>query len=174
MTPAETLDQLSLLDKGCVVSGCVLHQLWRSVLDLWLSDNQGRVFIVTPHIDADRLTDVCMLYLNHKIDAALDMLCIPLAHVKERFASVRSKVIKRFSPKDQVYLEYKEFGNVVYPITAFSSSFISIVRNGMAHVLVTNVPFDRESFLKITSANVQYLEMTETQFITSHIDPLLS
>lgn len=177
----DTRDQLERLRTGQIVSGCVLYRLWRSTLDLWLSDPRATLFLATPRLDVDRLTEICSLFLSHKLDARIDTICVPLryaAHARNMaagsgFADVRAAAIKRFPPRDQVVIEYKIYGSVVFPVTEFSSSFIAMVREGTAHILQTNTTFDRESFLTSTQATVTYVETDESDFHRVYLDPLL-
>ena len=140
---------------------------------MWFSDKDARVFVATPHIDCDRLTDICMLFITHKLEACLDTLCVPLSHVRGRFADARNGAIKRFPARDQVFIEYKIFGSIVYPVCDFTTSFICMVKEGKAHILQTNTSFDRESFITSTSATVQYIEMDEGEFARRYLDPVL-
>lgn len=167
------MQQIEKLESGRVIQGNVLYKLWKSALNLWFSDKDGRVFIVTPHIDCDRLFDVCSLFLNHKLTACLDTLCVPLSNLHGRFAQVRSETIKRFLPRDQVFVEYKVYSSVVYPVVDFMNSFLVFVKDGKAKVLQTNTNFDRASFLTSALVSVQYHEIEEKQFVEAYLDPIL-
>ncbi|XP_035825289.1 uncharacterized protein LOC118477155 [Aplysia californica] len=173
LSSEDTLDQLERLRDGRVIQGSVLYRLWRSAFDVWFSDKDARVFVVTPHIDVDRLTDLCMLFLTHKLEASLVSLSLSLTHMRGRFAEVRSKAIKRFPARDQVYIEYKIYNSIVYPVMDFTTSFIAMVKEGRAHILQTNTAFDRESFITTASATVQYIEIDEGQFVSAYLDPIL-
>ncbi|CAL1542415.1 unnamed protein product [Lymnaea stagnalis] len=169
----EVTQQLVKLETGRVIQGNVLYRLWKSTLNSWLSDKDGKVYIITPHIDCDRLVDICQLFLKNRLTACLDTLCIPMSNLYGRFASVRSQAIQQFPPRDQVFIEYKIYSNVVYPVVDFVTSFIAMVKDGKARVLQTNTDFDRASFLTTTSVTVQYKEIDETEFLKAYLDPII-
>lgn len=160
----DTKEQLQRLQSGSVIQGSVLYRLWKSTLNLWFADKDSKVFIVTPRIDCVRLTDICRLFLNNKLTASLDIMCIPIRNPHGRFADVRREALKKFSPQDQVFLEYKVYSSVVYPMMDITTSFIAMTKHNKAKVLLTNVHFDKACFQTADSATVLFEKIDKEKF----------
>uniref|UniRef100_A0A2C9LF99 Uncharacterized protein n=1 Tax=Biomphalaria glabrata TaxID=6526 RepID=A0A2C9LF99_BIOGL len=172
LTDKEIEQQFKRLEKGQVIQGHILYRLWLSTLNSWLSD-QVKVYVFTPHMDCNSLVDLCKLFLKNKTTAHIETICVPLSNLYGRFAAVKSNAIKQFDEKDQVLIEYTVYGQIVYPVTDFSTSFIAAVKDGTANVLLTNTNFDRESFFTLTSVTVHYKELEERQFAKYFLEPIL-
>ncbi|CAG5117493.1 unnamed protein product [Candidula unifasciata] len=161
----ETKQQLKRLLSGSVIQGSVMYRLWKSTLNLWFADKDAKVFIVTPHIDSVRLTDICRLFLNNKLTASLEMMCVPVRNAHGRFADVQRETMKKFSPQDQVLLEYKVFSSVVYPLMDIMTSFIAMTTDNKAKILLTNVHFDKACFQTANSATVLFEKIDRERFM---------
>ncbi|GFS15236.1 hypothetical protein ElyMa_006766100 [Elysia marginata] len=173
LTADETRQQLAHLESGQSIPGVALYRLWRSALNLWFSDSQSKVFLVTPYIDSGRLIDVSELFLRHKLTACLDTLVVPVSSVQGKFAVVRREAIQRFSVQEQVVLEYKILGKVVFPVVDILNSFLAVVENGKAHVLHTNADFNASSFVTTSVTAVHFSHMDEELFMKNYLDPIL-
>ena len=173
MTGEETKELLTRLESGQSIPGVSLYRLWRSTLDLWFSDSQSRVFLVTPYIDSGRLIDLCELFLRHKLTACLDTLVVPLSSIHGKFAVVRREAIRRFPVQEQVLLEYKILGKVIFPVVDILNSFLAVVKDGKAHVLHSNADFNAACFVTTSVTAVHYSHMEEELFMKNYIDPIL-
>ena len=173
LTGDETKEQLSRLESGQSIPGVALYRLWRSTIDLWFSDPQSRVFLVTPYIDAGRLIDVCELFLGRQLTACIDTLVVPLSSVQGKFAVTRREAIQRFPVQEQVVLEYKVLGKVVFPVIDILNSFLAVVSDGKAHVLHSNADFNASSFVTTAVTAVHYSHMEEEVFMKNYLDPIL-
>lgn len=165
MEKEEVEEQLKKLTYEYVTQGCVLYRLWRSALNLWFSDKNARVFIVTSHIDHACLTDICQLFLNNKLTACVDTLSVPFGNLYRKFADVRQETIKQFSPQDQVLIEYKIYQKCVYPVKDYVTSFIAAVRENKASILRTNIHFDRTSFVTANPVSALFEEVETMKFV---------
>ncbi|GFO14318.1 hypothetical protein PoB_004082300 [Plakobranchus ocellatus] len=169
----ETLEQLTRLECGRSIPGVVLYRLWRSTLSLWFSDSQSKVYLVTPYIDTGRMIDVCELFLKHQLTACLDTLVVPLSNIQGKFAVVRKEAIQRFPVQEQVLLEYKILGKVVFPVVDILNSFLAVVKDGKAHVLHSNAEFSASNFLTTAVTAVSYSHLDEELFLKNYLDPIL-
>lgn len=161
------------LQIGKIIQGSVFYRLWKSTLQYWFSKDESKVHIITPYIDVDRLTDICMLFLENKLIANVETICIPLSSLYGSFAEVKQKTLKKFSARDQATLEYKLFCNVVYPSKDFSSSLIANVRGQIATILNVNTNFDRENFVTSKCSSCEVTQIDERTFFRRYLDPII-
>lgn len=173
LTADETKEQLTRLETGQSIPGVSLYRLWRSTLNLWFSNSDAKVFLVTPYIDSGRLIDVCELFLRHKLSACIDTLIVPLSSIQGKFAVVRKKALLRFPVQEQVLLECKVLGKVIFPVVDILNSFLAVVKNGKAHVLHSNADFNASSFVTTSVTAVHFSHMDEELFLKNFLDPIL-
>lgn len=166
--------QLGKLKQGVMADGATLYAVWTSLLDRWFSDPNTKVFVVTPSIDQPSLERLCHLVLNHRLTASLEMLATPLVSRCGHLADVRHEVMKKLSPKDQVFAEYKVYNSMVYPRAEFQAKFIAGLRGGSVEVLVTSADAKAKHFQEEHSSMVMYQELPAADFDTRLLGPIIA
>ncbi|OWF42190.1 uncharacterized protein LOC110461445 [Mizuhopecten yessoensis] len=168
----EDLDsQLEKLRQGCVLDGpTVVYPLWKSLLDCWFSNQTNKVYLATPFLDTVRLSDVCHLVLKHKLTANLEAFYVRQnCDHKLQISDVKRNTQNRLEPKDQVFIEYKVYNRIVYPLKKFHTKFLACVSKGQAQVVVTSANFHADHFHFPNLESVQFLTMTEAEFIHRYL-----
>ena len=166
-SPEITEAQLNKLQTSQVRDGATyIYKIWKSLLNHWCSDSSRRLYLVTPTLDVQRLADICTIILDHRLTANLDALyvrqkCDPNLSIFE----VKQRVLNKFDAKDQMFLEYKIYSSIIYPVKNFTSSFIASVKGDIAEVLVTSSNFHAKDFCAATMGSVHYQEMSDIDFI---------
>lgn len=147
-----------------------VYPLWKSLLDKWFSDASCRVFIVTPFLDATRLADICSIVLRHRLTANLDSIYVhQQCDKKLQIHDVKKRALDKFEPKEQMYLEYKIYSNMIYPAKKFNAAFIGCVKGDEARVLVTSASFHGNHFGSSCMETVFYQQMTEVEFVAKFL-----
>ena len=174
--PAESVEeQLNKLRTGCVRDGSTyIYRLWQSLLHYWFSDPDCKVYLVTPFLDATRLADICHIILQHKLEANLDAFYVRQQCDRERkIHEVKQVTLKQFKDaKDKMFIEYKIFSNIIYPMKRFHAKFMACVKAGEAQVLVTSANFHGDHFECSNMETVQFQTMSEAQFIKHFLGPI--
>lgn len=176
--PVSTIkEQLNKLCTCCVRDGSTyIYRLWKSLLHWWFSDPDSKVYLVTPFLDASRLAEICQIILQHKNEASLDAFYVRQQCDRERkIHEVKQDALKQFKDaNDQMFIEYKIFANIIYPMKRFHAKFMARVKSGEAQVLVTSANFHADHFEHSNMETVQFLTMSETKFIKDILGPINS
>jgi len=166
--------QLSKLTTSCVRDGSTyIYRLWRSLLHHWLVDPARRVFIVTPFLDSARLIDICNIVLEHRLHANLDSV-----YVRQRcgdnttIQQVKKATLDKFDAKNQMYIEYKIFSAIVYPVQRFNAAFLGCIKGDEAEVLSTSASFHGDNFDHSNMNTVHYQKMSDVDFIAKFLGPI--
>lgn len=165
----------------CLYDGCVQHGpeyiyiLWKCLLEQWFKDATNRVYIVTPQLDVDRLKDICQLVLKNRLTANLEALYVhQKCDLVENIGDVKRSVQTSFPSKDQVFIEYKIYSNIVYPLAPFQCKFIACINNGKVKVLQTSANFHADHFVKDNVDTVSFHQMTKDEFHQRFLKPILA
>lgn len=164
----EDLDsQLEKLRQGSVEDGpTVVYPLWKALLDRWFSNHGNKVYLATPFLDTERLSDICQLVLKNKFTANLEALYVRQnCDHKLRISDLKRNAQNQLEPKDQLFIEYKVYNRIIYPLKRFHAKFLACVNKGKAHVLVTSANFHADHFHFPNLESVVYLTMPEAEFI---------
>ncbi|KAK7504733.1 hypothetical protein BaRGS_00003761, partial [Batillaria attramentaria] len=166
--------QLETLKQGVMTDGATLYAVWTSLLNRWFSDPQTKVFIVTPAIDEPSLERLCHIVLNHRLTASLEMLATPLESRCGHLADVRHNVMKKLTPKDRVFAEYKVYNSMVYPRAEFQAKFVAGLRGSSAEVLLTSADAKGKHFQEEHSSMVIFQELSAAEFDTRLLAPIIA
>ena len=131
---------------------------------------------MTPFLDATRLADICQVILQHKLQANLEAFYVRQQCDRERkIHEVKQDALKQFrDAKDQMFIEYKIFSNIIYPMKRFHAKFMAGVKDGVAHVLITSANFHGDHFDCSNMETVKYVTMSEARFIRGFLGPINS
>lgn len=167
-------EQLDNLRTGCVKDGSTfIYRLWKSTLHHWFSEPDRKVYIVTPFLDAARLNDVCNIVLDHRLEANLDAIYVrSLCDHDRDIHSVKKNVIQKYRVHDQVFIEYKIYANIFYPLKNFHAKFIACIKGNTAEVLMTSASFHGDHFDYSNMDSVQYQTMSDVDFISRFLGPI--
>lgn len=166
--------QLDSLQTGCVRDGgSYIYKLWKSVLHHWFSDANRKVCIVSPYLDSARLVDVCNIVLQHRLTANLDAFYVrQKCDDSKMIYEVKKEALDDFGPKDQMFLEYKIYSQIIYPMKKFNAKFIGCIHGDNAEVLTTSASFHGDNFDTYSMNAVQYQTMPAVEFITKYLAPI--
>ena len=168
------MEQLDVLRNGCVRDGSTfIYKLWKSVLHHWFSDPDRRVYIVTPFLDSARLVDVCDIILEHRLEANLDSFYVRQKCDRTRdIFEVKQNALEKYEVNDQVFIEYKIFNNIIYPLKRFHAKFIGCIKGNEAEVLITSANFHGDHFECSNMDSVQFQKMSDVEFISRYLAPV--
>ncbi|XP_053393623.1 uncharacterized protein LOC123524539 [Mercenaria mercenaria] len=167
-------EQLDNIRTGCVRDGATfIYKLWKSVLHHWFSDPDRKIYIVTPFLDASRLVDVCNIILEHRLEADLDAFYVrqKCDYTRDIF-EVKQNALEKYDAKDQMFIEYKIFSNIIYPLKRFHAKFIGCIKGNEAEVLITSANFHGDHFEYSNMDSVQYQTMSDVEFISQFLQPI--
>ncbi|CAG2209035.1 unnamed protein product [Mytilus edulis] len=172
----DIMKQIASLSTGCVQHGPeYIYILWKSLLEQWFKDADNRVYIVTPQLDVDRLKDVVQLVLDQRLTANLEALYV---HQKcdliQNIGDVKATVQKQYPSKDQVFIEYKIYSNIIYPLAEFQCKFIACIKKGKVTVLQTSANFHADHFVKESVDTVSFHRMSKDEFHQRFLKPILA
>lgn len=168
------LGQLNNLRTGCVRdSSTYIYRLWKSLLHHWFSDPECKVYIVTPFLDTPRLVDICNIILEHRIEANLDSFHVrQMCDHSRDIHEVKRDAIQKYGVKDQVFIEYKIFANIFYPLKPFNAKFIACIKGEEAEVLSSSSSFHGNHFDYCNMDSIQYQTMSDIEFISRFLAPI--
>lgn len=168
--------QIVCLSDGCVQHGPeYIYILWKCLLEQWFKDPANRVYIVTPQLDIDRLKDICQLVLKYRLTANLEALYVHhKCDLVQNIGDVKRSVQMSFPTKDQVFIEYKIYSNIVYPLTPFQCKFIACIKEAQVHVLQTTANFHGDHFVKDNVDTVSFHQMSKDEFHQRFLKPILA
>ena len=176
--PVSTIkEQLNKLRTCCVRDGSTyIYCLWKSLLHSWFSDPDSKVYLVTPFLDASRLAEICQIILQHKNEASLAAFYVRQQCDRERkIHEVKQDALKLFKDaNDQMFIEYKIFPNIIYPMKRFHAKFMACVKSDEAQVVVTSANFHGDHFEHSNMETVQFLTMSEAKFLKDILGPINS
>ncbi|KAL4238585.1 hypothetical protein ACF0H5_003292 [Mactra antiquata] len=166
--------QLDSLQNGCVRDGSTyIYQLWKATLQYWFSDTNRKVYIVSPYLDSTRLVDICNMVIKHRLTANLDAF---YSHQKcddtKMIYEVKQRALQKFGPKDQMFLEYKIYSQIINPLKKFNAKFIGCIHGNKAEVLTTSANFHGNDFELCSMNTVQYQVMSDVEFVTRFLAPI--
>lgn len=92
----------------------------------------------------------------------------------ENIGDVKRSVQTSFPSKDQVFIEYKIYSNIVYPLAPFQCKFIACINNGKVKVLQTSANFHADHFVKDNVDTVSFHQMTKDEFHQRFLKPILA
>ncbi|WAR18213.1 hypothetical protein MAR_000051 [Mya arenaria] len=175
--PVDVLEsQLRKLQTCCVRDGSTyIYRLWRSLLHNWLADPDRKVYIVTPFLDATRLTDICNIVIQHRIEANLDSIYVRQKCDENGFGTiqqVKKQTLDKYDAKEQMYIEYKIFSAMIYPFKRFHAKFIGCMKGNEAEVLSTSANFHGDHFDYSNMETVHYQKMSDVEFISKFLGPI--
>ncbi|KAL3874356.1 hypothetical protein ACJMK2_037384 [Sinanodonta woodiana] len=166
--------QLKKLQTPCVKDGSTyIYKLWKSLLNYWFKDTKIKVYLVSPFLDAERLVDLCKLIIQNRLTANLDVFYVNQQCSKEqRIFEVKQKALKSFDAKEQMFVEYKIYSSIVYPLQKFDCKFIASVKDEQADILVTSASFHGDHFTCSNMNTIHFFTMTEAEFIRKFLCPI--
>lgn len=167
--------QLSLLSTPVIKEGpTYIYKLWKSLLSRWLSNPDCKVFLATPFLDTERMTDICEIVLQNFTTANIEAFYVRIkCNYTEKISDVKRSAQTKFSCKHQPIIEYKVYNRIVYPLRTFHAKFIGCTDGkGRAEVLMTSANFSADHFKHNNLESVVYHTMTEAEFIHKFINPL--
>ena len=169
--------ELDSLQQGAVKDGLsYTHKLWKSVLKYWFSTPGCGVFLASPYLDADRLSEVTDIFMKNHTEGDLKAFythfrCDSIGD--QNANDIKRAVLKRYSDaKVKTWVEYKVLQKVTYPTKLFHAKFVAGVKDGEAEVLVTSANFHSNSFLQENYETVVYLKMSEEDFNDKYLGPI--
>ncbi|KAK3583324.1 hypothetical protein CHS0354_038934 [Potamilus streckersoni] len=166
--------QLKKLQTPCVKDGSTyIYKLWKSLLNYWFKDTNRKVYLVSPFLDADRLVDVCHLIIQNRLTANLDIFYVnQQCNREQRIFEVKQKALKSFDAKDQMFVEYKIYSSIVYPMQKFHCKFIAAIKDEQAEILVTSASFHGDHFTCSNMDTLHFSTMSESEFIEKFLCPI--
>lgn len=167
--------QLSLLSTPVIKEGpTYIYKLWKSLLSRWLSNPDCKVFLATPFLDTERMTDICEIVLQNFTTANIEAFYVRIkCNYTEKISDVKRSAQTKFPCKHQPIIEYKVYNRIVYPLRTFHAKFIGCTDGkGRAEVLMTSANFSADHFKHNNLESVVYHTMTEAEFIHKFINPL--
>ncbi|KAH3844692.1 uncharacterized protein LOC127872855 isoform X2 [Dreissena polymorpha] len=173
--PKDILENQLVHLKTCRVrdGSTYIYPLWKSLLHTWLSDPTRRVYIVTPQLDAVRLVDICNIVLQHRIEANLDSIFVmQTCDQGQTIHQVKNKALSKYDAKDQMYIEYKVYGSIIYPSRRFGASFIACIHGKEAEILTTTACFHGSHFDRSCMDSVHYQKMSDIDFVSKFLAPI--
>ena len=147
-----------------------IYPLWKTLLHKWFSDPHCKVIIATPFIDTTRLVDICNIVLEHRITANLDAIYVQRhCDQNQMIYDIKQKALDKFDAKEQMYLEYKIYSNIIYPSRRFGAKFIACTNGDETEVLVTSADFHGDHFDLNSMDTVLYQKMTDVEFVAKFL-----
>jgi hypothetical protein len=66
-----------------------VYRLWRGLLDAWIAAAGADVYVVTPLLDAKRLSDVLLMLVKHKLSGTrVHLMCLNRCDADAKFPKV--------------------------------------------------------------------------------------
>lgn len=116
------------------------------------------------------MVDICNIIIGHRITANLDAIYVQRqSDQNQMIYDIKKKALDKFDAKEQMYLEYKIYSNVVYPSKRFNAKFIACIRGEVAEVLVTSASFHGDHFDRTSMDTVFYQKMPDVEFIATFL-----
>ncbi|OWF34479.1 hypothetical protein KP79_PYT03474 [Mizuhopecten yessoensis] len=166
-------DRLERLRQGCVLDGpTVVYTLWKDLLDFWFSNQDNKVYLVTPFLDEDRLLEIFKSVLEHKSTAYLEAF-----YVRKKCCDGITKEVlfkkaeEKLTSKEKDLIKEKGIKLTETP-KRFHAKFMACVNNGDAEVLVTSANFQASHFEWNNLETVIFLTMTETEFKDRYLNAI--
>ncbi|CAH1792591.1 unnamed protein product [Owenia fusiformis] len=168
----ESLNQVGGIKDGPTY----IYKLWKSLLDMWISTEGNKVYIVSPFMDADRLADVAEICMNNAWTAN-NLTAIYARRIcdgERTISDLKRDVLTYYNQdeKKKLFVEYKVFSKIIYPVKTFHAKFIATTKDGMADVLVTSANFHGSHFVRSNMETVFFVRMTEQEFLENYINPI--
>ncbi|KAK3093344.1 hypothetical protein FSP39_014291 [Pinctada imbricata] len=169
-------EQLQTLRNACVKDGgTYIYQLWKNLLNSWLSDSKNKVFIVTPFLDSGKLKDICNIVLSKQHSANINRFYVRQKCDDPLFLMdiIRISTAK-FTVAEKMVIKKEIINKMVCDFTSrFHCKFIACVKeDNSAEVLVTSANFTRQHFNCSNAESVFYQDMTVEQFRSRFLQPL--
>lgn len=167
--------QLAHLSTPVIKDGpTYIYKLWKSLLSQWLSNPDCKVYLATPFLDVERMTDICELVLKNFTTANIEAFYVRIkCNYNEKISDVKRTAQNWFPGKQQPIIEYKLYNRIVYPLSTFHCKFIGCTDGqGGAEVLVTSANFTADHFKHHNAESAVYHTMSEADFIQRFIRPL--
>ena len=101
------------------------------------------------------------VYVHHKCDL------IP------NIGDIKRTVQQKYSSRDQVYIEYKIYSNIIYPLAEFQCNFIACINQATVSVLQTSANFHGDHFNKESVDTVSIHQMSKDEFHQRFLKPIL-
>ena len=152
-----------------------VYQLWKSLLNHWFGQEGTRVYMASPFLDTERLTDIVEIFLRHKPRTNLEVFYTQAKSNekgKKSTAEMKKEVSNIFNPKLGPFIEYHVYRHIMYPRIKFNANFLAGVRDGIARVLVTSASFDGNHFAAENFETVMYIQLSEVEFREKYIKPI--
>jgi len=160
------------VDAVGVRDGIHVYQTWQSLLNKWMSEEGHSVYIVSPAIDVDRLGEVVLAMLKHRRTASLAAVVTEIRGSPGAMADVRRRLLERYEPDQQLFIEYAIFNKMRFPTKSLGSNFIAAISpSGVAEVMVTSATFDWR-LDKSTLETIVCMHMDGKNFLDRFITPL--
>ncbi|ESO86173.1 hypothetical protein LOTGIDRAFT_167406 [Lottia gigantea] len=174
MSHEEIDKETASLTPGSIIEGPKLYKIWRSLLHVWCSNEHSTIYIATPRIDATRLIEICYFCLNHRHTMKIGAICIPMRFDGISLAEIKSAALKKFTPQEQTYIEYRIFTQFLYPLQNFEAKFLaSLNDDGIVDILVTSGDFNKSGFSSHNKNMVVFNSVREEEFKTKYLNPIM-
>lgn len=156
-----------------------IYPLWKFLLSQWLSSDDHEVYLATPFLDTERLTDICNIVIENPDTANIGAFFVRrecLKYENQNITDIINAVKEDFAEDTYSILEEKIFGKIFVQITYkyFHAKFIACTHNETAKVLVTSANFTGGHFNIQNYESVVYHEMTKAEFTERFIEPMRS
>lgn len=171
--------ELQSLQQGAVKDGfSYIHKLWKSLLTRWFSTVGTKVYLASPFLDANRLTDVVEIFLDHKTEGDLEAFYV--RHKCDEFGKgnvirVQEAALRPFGLNFHSFIEYKIYRRMITPVKRFHCKFAAgVTAEGQAEVLVTSANFHGNHFVHENMETVSFFRMDAADFLTKYVEPISS
>lgn len=172
-----------------------IYPLWKSLLCRWLSSSCYKVYLATPFLDAERMTDIYTMVIKYHTKANIEAFFVRnncynnqfrrkkmnIAEIQRESGNRLQKKIRSRKLSDIISEKITKKLKVVYPkfeqdtsSNYFHGKFIGCTCEYSAEVLVTSANFTDNHFDIENEESVVYFRMTKKQFVERFVNPLQS
>lgn len=173
--------ELHYLEKPAIKPGnTYIYPLWKSLLSRWLSNPDYEVYLATPFLDTEKMTDICKIVSQNKKSANIGAFYVrdkcntftgdDIQHI---IAKAKTRITDELKEDCSTIIEEKISNKIVNPDRFFHAKFIACTHGEEAEVLVTSANFTVHHFNKENYESVLYYKMKKEEFQERFIDPLI-
>ena len=157
-----------------------IYRLWRGLLDQWISTGAD-VYVVTPLLDAKRLSDVLLMLVKHKLSGTrVHLMCLNRCDADAKFPKVlkdAKDILRELKAPNKKRLVQEErlksaeqrldvrFGR-------FHCKLIAMCHNGRAEVMVTSASYHKWHFELENGDTLAHFKLTTGELVNNYLAPL--
>lgn len=170
-----------------------IYILWKSLLFRWLSSSDHKVYLATPFLDVERMTDIYQMVIKNHTKANIEDFFVrkkcysnsyrkiykDIDKIKEDSSNKIKKLDKTEDFSDIIKKKITDKLRVIIPkfksgifTDCFHAKFIGCVCNDRAEVLVTSANFTDCHFDIKNEESVVYFDIPGDQFVKRFVKPL--